>query len=71
MPHVDSAIKNHIDNCSGVKHIFDLFNALESDVNLKDFKLNTVRDNTTIIDQSSNSNVPLFKRGLSYQREIT
>ena len=57
----DSAISNHLDSCPDVKHIFDLFNTLENDVDSKEFRFNTVRDNTTIIDQSSNWNVLLFK----------
>ena len=57
----ESAISTHLTNCSGVEHIFNLFNVFENDVDVNDFKLNLVRENTSIIDQCNNWNVLLFK----------
>ena len=57
----ESAISAHLSNCTGVEHIFNLFNAFENDVDVNDFKLKLVRQNTSIIDQCNNWNVLLFK----------
>ena len=56
----ESAISAHLTNCSGVEHVFNMFNAFENDVDVNDFKLNLVRDNTLIIDQCNNWNVLLL-----------
>ena len=57
----ESAISVHLNDCSGVKHIYDMFNSFGNDVDVDDFKLNIVRDNTSIIDQSTNWNILLLK----------
>ena len=57
----DSAIKGHLDNCSNVEHLFSINNLMLNDVNTHEFRLNLVRQNTRIIDQSNNWNVLLFK----------
>ena len=55
------AIKGHLDNCSNVEHLFSINNLMLNDVNTHEFRLNLVRQNTRIIDQSYNWNVLLFK----------
>ena len=57
----DLAIKGHLDNCSNVEHLFSINNLMLSDVNTHQSRLNLVRQNTRIIDQSYNWNVLLFK----------
>ena len=57
----DSAIKGHFDNCLNVKHLFSINNLTLNDVNKHEFRLNLVRQNTRIIDESNNWNVLLFK----------
>ena len=57
----DSAIKGHLDNCSNMVHLFFINNLELNDVNMHEFRLNLVRQNTRIIDQSYNWNVLLFK----------
>ena len=59
----DSAIKGHFDNCLNVKHLFSINNLTLNDVNKHEFRLNLVRQNTRIIDESNNWNVLLFKEG--------
>ena len=59
--HVDSAIKGHLDNFLNVEHLFSINNLILNDVNTHEFRLNLVRQNTRIIDQSNNWNVLLFK----------
>ena len=57
----DSAIHNHITHCPSVNYLFGINNLLHNDVDSSDFKINLVRDNTIIIDQSKNWNILLFK----------
>ena len=57
----DSAIKGHPDNCSNVEHLFSINNLILNDANTHEFRLNLVRHNTRIIDQSNNWNDLLFK----------
>ena len=56
----DSAIKGHFDNCLNVKHLFSINNLTLNDVSKHEFRLNLVRQNTRIIDESNNWNVLLF-----------
>ena len=65
----DSAIKGHLDNCLNVEHLFSINNLILNDVNTHEFRLNIVRQNTRIIDESNNWNVLLFKE--AYQREMS
>ena len=57
----NSAIKGHLDNCLNVQHWFSINNFILNDVNTHEFRLNLVRQNTRIIDESNNWNVLLFK----------
>ena len=57
----DSAPKGHLDNCLNVEHLFSINNVILNDVNTHEFRLNLVRLNTRIIDESNNWNVLLFK----------
>ena len=57
----DSAIKGNLDNCLNVEHLFSINNLILNDVNTHEFRLNFVRQNTRIIDQSNNWNVLLLK----------
>ena len=57
----DSAIKGHLDNCSNVEHLFSINNLILNDASTHEFRLNLVRHNTRIIDQSNNWNVLLLK----------
>ena len=57
----DSAIKGHLDNCLNVEHLFSINNLILNDVNTHEFRLNLVRQNTIIIDESNNWNVLLFE----------
>ena len=65
----DSAIKGHLDNCLNLEHLFSINNLILNDVNTHEFRLNLVRQNTRIIDESNNWNVLLFKE--AYQREMS
>ena len=65
----DSAIKGHLDNCLNVEHLFSINNLILNDVNTHEFRLNLVRQNIRIIDESNNWNVLLFKE--AYQREMS
>ena len=56
----DSLIKGHLDNCSNVEHLFSINNLILNDVKTHVFRLNFVRHNTRIIDQSNNWSVLLF-----------
>ena len=57
----DSAIKGHTDNCLKVEHLFSINNLILNHVNTHELRLNLVRQNTRIIDESNNWNVLLFK----------
>ena len=59
--HAESAIKGHLDNCSNVEHLSSINTLMLNDVNMHEFRLNLVRQNTRIIDQSYNWNILLFK----------
>ena len=65
----DSAIKGHLDNCSNMVHLFFINNLELNDVNMHEFRLNLVRQNTRIIDQSYNWNVLLFKEAYHIKEE--
>ena len=65
----NSAIKGHLDNCLNLEHLFSINNLILNDVNTHEFRLNIVRQNTRIIDESNNWNVLLFKE--AYQREMS
>ena len=56
----DSAIKGQLNNCLNMEHLFSINNFMLNDVNTHEFRLNLVRQNTGIIDQSYNGNVLLF-----------
>ena len=57
----DLAIKVHFDNYLNVEHLFSMNNLIVNDDSTHDFKLNLVRQNTGIINESNNWNVLLFK----------
>ena len=57
----DSAIKEHLDNCSNVEHLFSINSLILNGINTHEFRLNLVHQNTGIINQSNNWNVLLFK----------
>ena len=60
----DNAICYHLDNCEKYQHLLSLSNFPCNNpilVNTKEFYLNTVRDNTSIIDMDNNWNILLFK----------
>ena len=57
----DSAIKGHLDNCLNMEHLFFINNLILNGVNTHEFRLNPVRQNTRIIDESNNWNILLFK----------
>ena len=57
----DSAIKGHLDNCSNMVHLLFINNLELKDVNMHEFRLNLVRQNTRIINQSYNWNILLSK----------
>ena len=57
----DSAIEVHLNNCSNVEHLFSINNLILNDINTHEFRLNLVRHNTRISDQSNNWDVLLFK----------
>ena len=65
----DSAIKGHLGNCLNLEHLFSINNLILNDVNTHEFRLNIVRQNIRIIDESNNWNVLLFKE--AYQREMS
>ena len=65
----DSAIHNHITHCPGVDYLFGINNLLHNDVDSSDFKINLVRDNTIIIDQSKNWNILLFKEAFHIKQK--
>ena len=46
----ESAIKLHIDDCAACEHLFGINNLLLNDVDVDEFKLNLIRDNTKVID---------------------
>ena len=58
---VDSEIKGHLDNCLNMEYLFFINSLILDDVNKHNFRLNLVRQNTRIIDESNNWNVLLFK----------
>ena len=58
---VDSAIREHLDDYWNVEHLFSINNLILNDANMHELRLNLVRQNTRIIDQSNNWNVLLFK----------
>ena len=66
---VTRAIKGHLDNCLNMKHLFSINNLVLNDVNTHYFRLNLVRQNTRIIDQSNNLNLLLFKEGYHIKEE--
>ena len=55
----DSVIKGHFHNCLNMEHLFSINSLILNDVNTHEFRLNLVRHNTKIIDQSNNWNVLL------------
>ena len=63
----DSTIFNHLNTCANFQHLLALCNFLcclntkSHCIDIKEFYLDTVRDNTSIIDRDSNWNLPLFK----------
>ena len=66
---VTRAIKGHLDNCLNMKHLFSINNLVLNDVNTHYFRLNLVRQNTRIIDQSNNLNLLLFKEAYHIKEE--
>ena len=59
--HTDSAIKGHLDNFLNVEHWFCINKLILNNINTPEFRLNLARQNTRIIDESSNWNILLFK----------
>ena len=69
----DSAICYHLNNCEKYQHLLSLFNFPCNNstlVNTKEFYLNTVRDNTSIIDMDNNWNILLFKEAFYITRRL-
>ena len=65
----NSAIKGRLDNCLNVEHLFFINNLILNDVNTHEFRLNPVRQNTRIIDESNNWNILLFKEAYHIKEE--
>ena len=65
----DHTVKQHIDNCSNVEHLFNMFNVFNDDVNKRQFLIQLVRDHTSIIDQANNWNVLLYKEALHIKQK--
>ena len=57
---VESEIKGRLDNCLNVEHLVFISNLILNVINKHNFRLNLVRQNTRIIDESNNWNVLLF-----------
>ena len=55
-------IKEHLDNCPNVEHLFSIYYLILNDVNTGESRLNPVCHNAIIIDQSNNLNVLLIKQ---------
>ena len=54
----DSAIKGQLDNCLNVENLFSINNLILNDTNTHEFRLNLICQNTRIIDQSNNWDIP-------------
>ena len=63
-----SAIYEHLSTCSHYNHIWDLFHINNNDVHRRKFDINQIRDNTIVLDRSSNWNELLFKEALMIKR---
>ena len=69
----DSAVFNHLNECNGVQHMFDigklapsLFtnNLIDHELDLRSTRINLVQMNTQIIDRHRNWNILLFKEAI-------
>ena len=70
---MDSAVFNHLNECNGVQHMFDigiltpsLFtnNFTDHELDLRSTRLNLVQMNTQIIDRNKNWNILFFKEAI-------
>ena len=61
-------LKEHLDKCLKVEHLFSINNLILNDVNKLEFRLSFVRQNTRIIDQSNKWKVLLFKEAYIIQK---
>ena len=66
----DSAIKGHFDNCLNVKHLFSINNLILNDVNKHEFRLNPVRQNTRIIDESNTGTFYCLRKHIILKRNV-
>ena len=57
----DSAVRSHIDKCTGFNHFVALNNIMFDDVDARQLRINSFLNNTKIIDKSNNWNILLFK----------
>ena len=66
----DSAVRAHINECDGIKHIKNLMvlnTSVDGDVTTpghRDININIVKNNVQIIDSNSNWNVLLYKEAI-------
>ena len=72
----NSAVYKHLDDCTGVQHLFDIASLHSSlftssapiqnsdKFDLRTTRINLVQDNTEIIDRHKNWNILLFKEAL-------
>ena len=61
----DSAINKHFHECNGWKHLVDVFQMCGDAVDSMQFQVNAVRENTKVIDSSTNWLALSFKESLS------
>ena len=59
----DSAVRAHINECDGIKHIKNLM-FLNISVDVDDININVVKNNVRIIDSHRNWNVLLYKEAI-------
>ena len=53
-----------------MEHLFSINTLMLNDVNRQEFRLNLVRQNTRIVDQSYNWNILLFKEAYHIKEEF-
>ena len=59
-----SKIYEHLSTCPHYRHIVNLFNVNNHDVNCNKFDTNQIRSNTIVLDKADNWNELLFKEAL-------
>ena len=74
---MDCAVYKHLDDCTGVQHLFDIASLHSSlfmssahiqnsdKLDLRTTQINLVQENTEIVDSYKNWNIPLFKEVLN------